>query len=125
MFPLCFQSTVVVDFPSGVAELDSDMADITQSLPTQSMLGGEEEGDELGMDTDTMGGKRGGLIPAEHDGVPASSHIASTLGINPHTLQARELPTPRLAGRKSHQTTATIITVFPCCVTDNEGLSVC
>uniref|UniRef100_A0A8D3BN44 Nuclear pore complex protein Nup98-Nup96 n=1 Tax=Scophthalmus maximus TaxID=52904 RepID=A0A8D3BN44_SCOMX len=42
----------------GVAELDSDMADITQSLTL-----------------------------AEHDGISASSHIASSLGINPHTLQ--------------------------------------
>ncbi|XP_040006276.1 nuclear pore complex protein Nup98-Nup96 isoform X3 [Xiphias gladius] len=79
------QSTDVVDLPGGVAELDSDMADITQSLPTESMLGGEE-GDPLGGEMDTTGGKLG-LISAEHDSISASSHIASTLGINPHTLQ--------------------------------------
>uniref|UniRef100_A0A8C9Y0N5 Nuclear pore complex protein Nup98-Nup96 n=1 Tax=Sander lucioperca TaxID=283035 RepID=A0A8C9Y0N5_SANLU len=57
------QSTVVVDLPGGVAELDSDMADITQSFPTES------------------------LTYAELNGVSASSHMASSLGINPHTLQ--------------------------------------
>uniref|UniRef100_A0A4W6F9F7 Nuclear pore complex protein Nup98-Nup96 n=1 Tax=Lates calcarifer TaxID=8187 RepID=A0A4W6F9F7_LATCA len=64
------QSTVV-DLPGGVAELDSDMADITQSFPTES------------------------LISAEHDGISASSHIASTLGINPHTLQVESVPLHR------------------------------
>ncbi|XP_038564772.1 nuclear pore complex protein Nup98-Nup96 isoform X4 [Micropterus salmoides] len=81
------QSTVVMELPGGVAELDSDMADITQSFPTESMLGGEEDGDLLGGLMDTAGGKLGGLISAEHDGVSASSHMASSLGINPHTLQ--------------------------------------
>uniref|UniRef100_A0AAQ5YAA5 Nuclear pore complex protein Nup98-Nup96 n=1 Tax=Amphiprion ocellaris TaxID=80972 RepID=A0AAQ5YAA5_AMPOC len=60
------QSTVVMDLPGGVSELDSDMADITQSYPTDSMLRGEED---------------------EHDGVSTSGHIASSFGINPHTLQ--------------------------------------
>ncbi|XP_044077198.1 nuclear pore complex protein Nup98-Nup96 isoform X4 [Siniperca chuatsi] len=81
------QSTVGVDHPGGVAELDSDMADITQSFPTESMLGGEDDSDLLAGEMDTTGGKLGGLIPAEHDGVSASSNIASSLGINPHTLQ--------------------------------------
>ncbi|KAM9348606.1 nuclear pore complex protein Nup98-Nup96 [Symphorus nematophorus] len=81
------QSTVVVDLPGGMAELDSDMADITQSFPTESMLGGEEDSELPAGDMDTSGGKLGGLISAEHDGVSASSHIASSLGINPHTLQ--------------------------------------
>lgn len=81
------QSVVVMDFPGGVPELDSDMADITQSFPTESMLGGEEDGDLLAGEMDTTGGKLGGLIYAEHDSGAASSHIASTLGINPHTLQ--------------------------------------
>uniref|UniRef100_G3NB32 Nuclear pore complex protein Nup98-Nup96 n=1 Tax=Gasterosteus aculeatus aculeatus TaxID=481459 RepID=G3NB32_GASAC len=62
------QSPVVVEIPGGVAELDSDMADITQSFPTESM-------------------KLGGLVPVEHDGVSSSGHMASSLGINPHTLQ--------------------------------------
>uniref|UniRef100_UPI0037E718FF nuclear pore complex protein Nup98-Nup96 isoform X2 n=1 Tax=Semicossyphus pulcher TaxID=241346 RepID=UPI0037E718FF len=81
------QSTVVLDLPGGVAELDSDMADITQSFPTESMLGGEEDSELLVGDMDTTSGKLAGLIPTEHDGVSASGHIASTLGINPHTLQ--------------------------------------
>ncbi|XP_069395495.1 nuclear pore complex protein Nup98-Nup96 isoform X5 [Paralichthys olivaceus] len=79
------QSTVV-DLPSGLAELDSDMADITQSFPTESLLGGQEDSDLPG-ETDTTCGKLGGLTSAELDGISASSHIASTLGINPHTLQ--------------------------------------
>uniref|UniRef100_A0A3Q3E3G4 Nuclear pore complex protein Nup98-Nup96 n=1 Tax=Labrus bergylta TaxID=56723 RepID=A0A3Q3E3G4_9LABR len=52
-----------VEQPADMAELDSDMADITQSFPTES------------------------LISAEHDSVSTSGHIASSLGINPHTLQ--------------------------------------
>uniref|UniRef100_A0A7N8Y0C4 Nuclear pore complex protein Nup98-Nup96 n=1 Tax=Mastacembelus armatus TaxID=205130 RepID=A0A7N8Y0C4_9TELE len=70
-----------------VAELDSDMADITQGFPTESMLGGEDDSDLLGGEMDTLRGKLGGLISAEHDSIAASSHIATTLGINPHTLQ--------------------------------------
>ncbi|XP_026183764.1 nuclear pore complex protein Nup98-Nup96 isoform X2 [Mastacembelus armatus] len=81
------QSTVVVDLPGSVAELDSDMADITQGFPTESMLGGEDDSDLLGGEMDTLRGKLGGLISAEHDSIAASSHIATTLGINPHTLQ--------------------------------------
>lgn len=84
---MCLQSTVVVDLPGGVAELDSDMADITQSFPMESMLGGEEDGDLLLGEMDTTGGKLGGLTSAEHDGISASGHMASSLGINPHTLQ--------------------------------------
>ncbi|XP_033491350.2 nuclear pore complex protein Nup98-Nup96 isoform X1 [Epinephelus lanceolatus] len=83
------QSTVVVDLPGSVAELDSHMADISQSFPTESMLGGEEDGDlpaTAEMDT-TTSGKLAGLISSEHDGISASSHMASSLGINPHTLQ--------------------------------------
>ncbi|KAM7397467.1 hypothetical protein PAMA_005657 [Pampus argenteus] len=80
------QSTVVVDLPGSVAELDSDMADITQGFPTESMLG-VEDGDMLATDVDTMSGKLGGLSSVEHDVICASSHIASSLGINPHTLQ--------------------------------------
>ncbi|KAM3600735.1 uncharacterized protein V6R79_001514 [Siganus canaliculatus] len=81
------QSAVVVDLNGGVAELDSDMADITQTFPTESMLGGEEDGELPLGDMDTSGGKLGGLISAEHDGISASGHMASSLGINPHTLQ--------------------------------------
>lgn len=86
MMYVCLQSTVVADLQGGVVELDSDMADITQSLPTESMLGGEED-DLQAWDMDMSGGKLGGFIPAEHDSVSASSHIASSMGINPHTLQ--------------------------------------
>uniref|UniRef100_A0A3Q1I7K2 Nuclear pore complex protein Nup98-Nup96 n=1 Tax=Anabas testudineus TaxID=64144 RepID=A0A3Q1I7K2_ANATE len=67
-------STSVVDLAGSMAELDSDMADITQGFPTESMLGGEDEGDLLVVDMDTTG-------------VSASSQIVSALGINPHTLQ--------------------------------------
>nr|XP_046267298.1 nuclear pore complex protein Nup98-Nup96 isoform X3 [Scatophagus argus] len=81
------QSTAVADLPGGVAELDSDMADITQSFPTESILGGEDGGELEGGEMVMSGGRLGGLISAEHDGVSTSSHIASSLGINPHTLQ--------------------------------------
>ncbi|XP_031729957.1 nuclear pore complex protein Nup98-Nup96-like [Anarrhichthys ocellatus] len=80
------QSAVAVEITGGVAELDSDMADITQSFPTESMLGGEDD-DLPALETDWTSGKLGGPIPAEHDGVSASGHMASSLGINPHTLQ--------------------------------------
>uniref|UniRef100_A0A673ZEP6 Nuclear pore complex protein Nup98-Nup96 n=1 Tax=Salmo trutta TaxID=8032 RepID=A0A673ZEP6_SALTR len=53
------QSTAVLN---RVSEVDSDMADITQDAPGEIMLG-EEEGES------------------------SSSQIASSLGINPHTLQ--------------------------------------
>ncbi|XP_074528013.1 nuclear pore complex protein Nup98-Nup96 isoform X2 [Halichoeres trimaculatus] len=81
------QSTVVLDLPGGVPELDSDMADITQSFPSESMLGGEEDGELTVADMDVTSGKLAGLIPSEQDGISASGHIASSLGINPHTLQ--------------------------------------
>lgn len=83
-----------MDLAGSMAELDSDMADITQGFPTESMLGGEEEGDLLVGDMDTTGGKLGGLISTEHNSVSASSQIASTLGINPHTLQVESEPRP-------------------------------
>uniref|UniRef100_A0A8C0AVR6 Nuclear pore complex protein Nup98-Nup96 n=1 Tax=Buteo japonicus TaxID=224669 RepID=A0A8C0AVR6_9AVES len=50
-----------------VVELDSDMADITQEPPQESTV------------ADNM--------IEEQEAVPASTHIASTLGINPHVLQ--------------------------------------
>ncbi|KAM4620966.1 nuclear pore complex protein Nup98-Nup96 isoform 2-T3 [Polymixia lowei] len=79
------QPPSVLELQSGATELDSDMADITQSIPTESMLGGEDE-DAAG-EVDGAGSRLGGLIPAEHEPVSASSQIASSLGINPHTLQ--------------------------------------
>uniref|UniRef100_A0A667ZD82 Nuclear pore complex protein Nup98-Nup96 n=1 Tax=Myripristis murdjan TaxID=586833 RepID=A0A667ZD82_9TELE len=57
------QAQVEQPLPGSVAELDSDMADITQSFPLS------------------------GLIPAEQELVSASSQLASSLGINPHALQ--------------------------------------
>ncbi|NWX20069.1 NUP98 protein, partial [Aegotheles bennettii] len=50
-----------------VVELDSDMADITQEPPQ-----------EIAVEDNMM---------EEQEAVPASTHIASTLGINPHVLQ--------------------------------------
>uniref|UniRef100_A0A8B9KKL9 Nuclear pore complex protein Nup98-Nup96 n=1 Tax=Astyanax mexicanus TaxID=7994 RepID=A0A8B9KKL9_ASTMX len=60
------QSTALLELLSRVSELDSDMADITQDQAPDGVL----------LET-----------PAEHEPVSASSQIASTLGINPHTLQ--------------------------------------
>lgn len=87
----CFQSTVVTDL-FRLGELDSDMADITQSLPAESMLGGEDDCELPLGDTDVSFGKLGGVVSSEHDCVTASSHIASSLGINPHTLQVNYMP---------------------------------
>lgn len=75
-----------------LGELDSDMADITQSFPAESMLGGEDDGELPLGETDVSFGKLGGVVSAEHDCVSASSHIASSLGINPHTLQVNYMP---------------------------------
>lgn len=86
---VCLQAIAIMEHQGGAIELDSDMADITQSFPTESMLGGEEDGDLLAGETDTMISKLGGLASSELDGVSASGHIASTLGINPHTLQVQ------------------------------------
>lgn len=57
-----------------VVELDSDMADITQEPPQESI--GEDN------------------MIEEPEAVPASTHIASTLGINPHVLQVSLLQFP-------------------------------
>lgn len=83
---LCLQPTAA-ELQGGAVELDSDMADITQSFPTESMLGGEDDGSLLVGETDTTSSRLGGLTSAELDGDSASGHIVSTLGINPHTLQ--------------------------------------
>ncbi|XP_031664129.1 nuclear pore complex protein Nup98-Nup96-like isoform X4 [Oncorhynchus kisutch] len=77
------QSTAVLELLNRMSEVDSDMADITQDAPGESMLG-EEEG-ESGMGE--KGSRLGNVTPSEHDSVSASSQIASSLGINPHTLQ--------------------------------------
>lgn len=87
MICVCPQSTAVTNL-----QLDSDMADITQSLPAESVLGGEEE-DIQPWDTDTAGGRLGAFIPPEQDGASASGQIASSLGINPHTLQVKKRST--------------------------------
>lgn len=78
---------MVADLAGTLSELDSDMADITQNIPTESMLGGEGDSELLVGEEETSGGKLGGFIHVEPDGVSGSSHIASSLGINPHTLQ--------------------------------------
>ncbi|XP_051956163.1 nuclear pore complex protein Nup98-Nup96-like isoform X2 [Xyrauchen texanus] len=72
------QSTAVLDLLSHVSELDSDMADITQEPPVDSVLG-EEDGESCN--------KQRAEETPEHEPVSASSQIASSMGINPHTLQ--------------------------------------
>ncbi|XP_010178236.1 PREDICTED: LOW QUALITY PROTEIN: nuclear pore complex protein Nup98-Nup96-like, partial [Mesitornis unicolor] len=63
--------TPEVEQPGRVVELDSDMADITQEPPHEAVV--EDN------------------LMEEPEAVPASTHIASTLGINPHVLQVRSL----------------------------------
>uniref|UniRef100_A0A8C6U9S7 Nuclear pore complex protein Nup98-Nup96 n=1 Tax=Neogobius melanostomus TaxID=47308 RepID=A0A8C6U9S7_9GOBI len=73
---LCPQSTVVLE-PCGAPlelELDSDMADITQPLPSES----PDQPDHPCL---------GDIGQSEHAAISGSAHIASSLGINPHTLQ--------------------------------------
>lgn len=67
-----------------MSELDSDMADITQESPADGVLC-EEEDDGM-LEDDTRMALRA-ATPAEPEPVSASSQIASSLGINPHTLQ--------------------------------------
>lgn len=88
---LAVQSTAVQELPGGLAELDSDMADITQgTLQADCMLGGDE-------DWVLDGSSRlAGLIPSEQEPLSASGQIASSLGINPHTLQVE--PTTSSSG---------------------------
>uniref|UniRef100_A0A8C4RUE3 Nuclear pore complex protein Nup98-Nup96 n=1 Tax=Erpetoichthys calabaricus TaxID=27687 RepID=A0A8C4RUE3_ERPCA len=59
-----------------VAELDSDMADITQEPPLDGMLDDDDSTDMTEKE-----------FPADTEPLSTSSHIAATLGINPHTLQ--------------------------------------
>lgn len=70
---MCLQ-TPEVEQLGRVVELDSDMADITQEPPQESTV------------ADNM--------IEEQEAVPASTHIASTLGINPHVLQVSVLQLP-------------------------------
>lgn len=116
------QSTAAVDLAGGVAELDSDMADITQGFPTESMLGGEEDGDLPMGDMDAISGKLAGLISSDHDGVSASSHIASTLGINPHALQVESA---RPHTQEVISLLARIKDLNVALYSDHEGVSVC
>ncbi|KAJ7996062.1 hypothetical protein DPEC_G00233180 [Dallia pectoralis] len=77
------QSTGLLELLSRVSEVDSDMADITQDSPGDSPL---EEEREVGVGEE-KGRRAGSATPMEHNNVSASSQIASSLGINPHTLQ--------------------------------------
>ncbi|KAJ8342308.1 hypothetical protein SKAU_G00322360 [Synaphobranchus kaupii] len=70
------QSSAVLELLSRASEVDSDMADITQELPMDSVLDGEDRDSAPLEDT-----------PTEPQPVSASSHIASAKGINPHILQ--------------------------------------
>lgn len=70
MPPLClYPQSPEVEQVGRVLELDSDMADVTQEPPQEPAV------------QDSMA--------EELEAVPASAHIASTLGINPHVLQVR------------------------------------
>ncbi|TRY98366.1 hypothetical protein DNTS_021791 [Danionella cerebrum] len=75
------QSTVL-ELLSRVSELDSDMADITQEQPVESVVC-EDDGERNSFEE----GKLRSETPAEQDPLSVSSQIASSLGINPHTLQ--------------------------------------
>lgn len=66
-----------------MSELDSDMADITQESPADGVLCEE---DNSVLEDDTRMALRA-ATPAEPEPISASSQIASSLGINPHTLQ--------------------------------------
>ena len=78
------QSTAVKELPGGLAELDSDMADITQGTLADSLLGGEED-----WGSDAFSSRLAGLMNSEPEPISASSQMASSLGINPHTLQVQ------------------------------------
>ncbi|KAJ3589071.1 hypothetical protein NHX12_009919 [Muraenolepis orangiensis] len=73
------QSTAAQELSGGLGELDSDMADITQGTVEGGLLGGDED-----WVPDAVGSH---LSPSEQEPFSASSQIASSLGINPHTLQ--------------------------------------
>lgn len=77
------QSKAVLELLSRVSELDSDMADITQEPPADGVLCDE---DDCVLEDDTRMALRA-ATPAEPEPISASSQIASSLGINPHTLQ--------------------------------------
>ncbi|XP_005161496.1 nuclear pore complex protein Nup98-Nup96 isoform X1 [Danio rerio] len=76
------QSTAVLELLSRVSELDSDMADITQEHPVESILD-DEDGERTSFEENKLRSE----TPAENEPVSASSQIASSMGINPHTLQ--------------------------------------
>lgn len=97
-----------------LGELDSDMADITQSLPAESMLGGEDDGELPLGETDMSFVKLGGVVSSEHDCMSASSHIASSLGINPHTLQVNYMP-PASDGNSRKQNIQKIVFSYFVC----------
>ncbi|XP_023683557.2 nuclear pore complex protein Nup98-Nup96-like isoform X1 [Paramormyrops kingsleyae] len=81
------QSVSTLDLPNRVSEVDSDMADITQEHEDE---GDEEEGDEMTNRASGLEGERrwaGESARQDAMMLSASSHIASSLGINPHTLQ--------------------------------------
>lgn len=122
MICLCPQSTAVTNLQGGVVELDSDMADITQSLPAENVLSGEDEDLQL-WDVDTAGGRLGGFVTQEPDSISASSHIASSLGINPHTLQVENLE-QRVAAPAT-VLAEVVLHLLLLSFADHEGFTVC
>ncbi|XP_061658475.1 nuclear pore complex protein Nup98-Nup96 isoform X2 [Syngnathoides biaculeatus] len=75
------QTTAVVDLVGSAVELDSDMADVTQSFPPEAApADDDDDGGELAeVPWDAAGAEREDFSP--------SGHVASSLGINPHSLQ--------------------------------------
>ena len=61
-----------------VSEMDSDMADITQEPTVDGLLEEGDFGSPVALEQQ---------LPEPDSLVSASSHIPSSLGINPHTLQ--------------------------------------
>ncbi|XP_077448682.1 nuclear pore complex protein Nup98-Nup96 isoform X1 [Stigmatopora argus] len=73
------QSAPLMDPTGAVTELDSDMADVTQSFPVDNVMGDEDDGKLLEVQGEAPG--------PEQDGVSAFGHMTSLLGLNPHNLQ--------------------------------------
>ncbi|XP_012673966.1 nuclear pore complex protein Nup98-Nup96 isoform X2 [Clupea harengus] len=72
------QKMVLPELLGHVSEMDSDMADITQEPTVDGLLEEGDFGSPVALEQQ---------LPEPDSLVSASSHIPSSLGINPHTLQ--------------------------------------